>query len=119
MADSDALRAQRYRRHRAGDHGICRGECARPKLVVQVPDAVPDADFDPVLLLRELAARLAGAYAQDPANAALARELRATLLAIPPPPDDEPDWLEELRKPYRERRHGEDRLADDLSTPRY
>jgi hypothetical protein len=29
MADSDAVRAKRYRLHRQGDHSLCKGSCVR------------------------------------------------------------------------------------------
>src|SRR5262245_61764148 len=36
MADTDALRARRYRQHRQGDHSLCKGSCDRPRLAVVV-----------------------------------------------------------------------------------
>ena len=50
----------------------------------------PAGDFDPRAELRALAGRLAVAYADDPANAAIARELRLTLLAIEPEEAEDP-----------------------------
>jgi hypothetical protein len=112
MADSEAVRSRRKRLHAQGDHSMCspRRECAKPKLaaVVQMP-AVGD-DFDPVVQMRELAGRLVAAHTQDPANAALARELRVTLLALPSAPEG-PDALDLLKL----RRY--DRLEDELSEP--
>jgi hypothetical protein len=46
---------------------------------------------DAPLEMRRLAGRLAQAYAADPSNAALARELRETLLVIRPPGEAEED----------------------------
>lgn len=85
MADPVALRVRRSRLHKAGDHSLCkrcavvRGEGA-PLAPVR---GLPPARLDAAAELRALAARLAAAHERDPANALLARELRATLLAIP------------------------------------
>jgi hypothetical protein len=75
-------------------------------------------EFDPEAELRRLADQLAEAYRQDPSNAALARELRATLLALPPGPEG-PDELELLRARRYDRLAGRDPLADLLSTPEW
>ncbi len=65
--DSGAVRQQRYKRHKAGDHSLCRRCDAR-------------------------------AAEADPGNAAVARELRATLLALPDgAADGDDDPLAELR----------------------
>jgi hypothetical protein len=56
-------------------------------------------ELDPAAELRALAGRLAAAYAADTSNAAIARELRATLLAIPDG-RDEFDPLTEIRARY-------------------
>ena len=86
---------------------MCRRSCGKAKLVLPAAQlATGDTDFDPAEEMRRLAGRLAGAYAQDPSNAPLARELRATLLALPPDPDG-PDPLEEIRARYIERREAE------------
>jgi len=89
LADSDALRMRRARRHKAGDHSLCK-RCAA------VRGAAPPEGFpprlvpvsarvdDPVAELRVLAAQLAEAYRADPGNALLARELRMTLQALVP-----------------------------------
>jgi hypothetical protein len=103
MPDSGALRTARWRRHKAGDHGACRGDCRRGPLY-PVPAEVQAVfslnrqhviDFDPGHALRELAVRLLEAYVADPGNASLAREARMTLLAIPPDAGEDP--LDELR----------------------
>jgi hypothetical protein len=100
MADSDALRAQRYRRHRQGDHSICRHRLV-PGLgspLAPVPDIRPaGAEFDPVAELRALADRLTEAYQPDRGNAAIARELRLTLQSLMGLPAEELDPLAELR----------------------
>jgi hypothetical protein len=62
--------------------------------------------------MRRLAGRLAAAYAQDPGNAALARELRATLLAFPVAVDGEPSVIDLLRARERASRHMEADVAD-------
>lgn len=83
MADSNAVRSRRKRQHAANDHSECTTRCRARRLaaVPAVTVTVPD-DFDPAAEMRRLAGRLAAAYAADTGNAALARELRATLLAI-------------------------------------
>ncbi len=91
VADSGAVRQQRYKAHRRGDHHLCKRDCQRGPLYpvpAEVQAAFPArsqavTEFDPVLALRDLAARLEGVHVADPSNAAIARELRATLLAIP------------------------------------
>jgi hypothetical protein len=103
MADSGAVRQARYKRHQAGDHSICRHD--RPLRLAPVVPVEVDPDFDPALEMRKLAGRLAVAYQADPGNAALARELRNTLLAIKASGDDDADdvaWQA---------------FIDDLSTP--
>jgi hypothetical protein len=85
---------------------MCRHD--RPKLVVSVPEiSTGGGGFDPETETRRLAACLADAYRQDSSNAALARELRATLLALPPAPE-EPDALDLLRARYIDRRREEE-----------
>jgi hypothetical protein len=116
MADTEALRSRRARAHRRGDHHLCRHDRAatRPppapnKETPWAPNketpvclgcdapALDDGDLDPRAGLLTLARQLAAAAAGDPANAALARELRETLLAIPAPDDPPDDPLDELR----------------------
>jgi hypothetical protein len=89
MADSGATRQARYKRHKAGDHSLCRHD--RPYGLAPVVPIEVDPDFDPHLEMRKLAGRLAIAYQAGPGNAALARELRATLLAIKASGDDDAD----------------------------
>ena len=96
MADSGAARQARYKRHKAGDHSLCRHD--RPSLRVLPPVPAPD-DFDPVAEMRALAARLVTATAAEPGNAALARELRATLAALSPGASGlDPELAELLRE---------------------
>jgi hypothetical protein len=92
MADSEALRARRYRAHRAGSHELCR----HPGLEIAAdPPAFDDAGEigDPVAALEQLAGRLAGAYAANRGNVMLARELRLTLVDLVKlkPPDEDFD----------------------------
>ncbi len=105
MADSNAVRSRRKRAHAQGDHSMCRH--ARPLLLPEVePQGARfnfDPDFDPAEEMRRLAGRLAAAYAADTGNAALARELRATLLALRGPgeaADMDPE-LAELFRSFR------------------
>ena len=80
MADSDALRMRRSRRHKAGDHSLCRN-CAALKLAAPVPcGEVTDASSE----MRQLAHRMAEAHRADPSNAILGAELRKTLLELMP-----------------------------------
>jgi hypothetical protein len=95
MPDSDAVRSRRKRQHAAGDHSICRH--GRPFGLVPAVPVEPGPDFDPREEMRRLAGRLAAAYAADPSNAALARELRATLQAIVPEAEPEWDPIKELQ----------------------
>ena len=77
IADSEALRARRARRHRAGDHSLCK-RCA----AVKSPAEPPGELGEPTSELRDLAARLAAAHRAEPGNALLARELRLTLQSL-------------------------------------
>jgi hypothetical protein len=89
MSDSSAVRQQRYRRHKAGDHSACRRGCndARASRRKQVLPARSGEDLDPAAALRDLAAQLQAAYEADPGNGLLARELRQTLLVLMPSRD--------------------------------
>jgi hypothetical protein len=95
MADSGSLRTKRWQLHKAGDHSLCRRGCVKPpaETLAVVPD--PGAPVDVRESLAALARRLEAAHVADPANAVVARELRATLLALPP--EDEVDPMAELR----------------------
>jgi hypothetical protein len=101
VADSDAVRARRHRRHKSGDHSMCRQDCAdrAPRRLAQVrPIAAPAADLDPRAELIGLARRLAGAHEAEPHRADVARELRATLLAIEAAEPAAADPMDELRE---------------------
>jgi hypothetical protein len=106
MSDSDAVRQMRRRRHKGGDHSMCRRGCQDARVPLQLaPVPVGSGeDLDPVTGLRDLAAQLQAACRADPMNSALARELRSTLLALMPSNDGAMD---------REWR----RLVDELSRP--
>src|SRR6266516_2214179 len=80
MADSDAVRSRRKRRHAAGDHSFCR-RCDARRAVVVVP-AGGDSAVDARTMLEALARRLEAAHEADPADAQVARELRACLVVL-------------------------------------
>ena len=84
MAESDAVRSRRKRRHAAGDHGMCRSSCDRRPPGRAPAGAAAEAGpcTDPAAALAALAGRLMAACEADPGNAALARECRVTLLAL-------------------------------------
>jgi hypothetical protein len=86
MADSDAVRSRRKRRHAAGDHGMCGPACDRRpppgRQLAAVAGSAAEACTDPAAALAALAGRLVAAHEADPGDAALARECRATLLAL-------------------------------------
>jgi hypothetical protein len=83
LADSGALRARRARLHKAGDHSLCR-RCDGRSAVAVLPaaGAAGDTGVDPGVALGRLAARLEAAHEADPADAAVARVLKDTLLAL-------------------------------------
>ena len=101
MAESDAVRSRRKRRHAAGDHGMCRSSCDRRPPGRASAGAAAEAGpcTDPAAALAALAGRLVAAHEADPGNAALAREARCTLLALAGLEDGaaEDDPLAELR----------------------
>lgn len=85
MADSGTLRSRRSRAHAAGDCSLCRhGPVQR---LVVVP-AAGDAPVDPRGSLEGLARRLEAASEADPANMAIAQQLRLTLQALAGADDD-------------------------------
>jgi hypothetical protein len=89
MADSDAVRQQRRRRHRSGDHSMCRRGCQDARTsprIAEVPSGSAE-NFDPAGALRALARRLEAAYGADPSNGLLAKELRQTLVLLLPTRD--------------------------------
>jgi hypothetical protein len=105
MADSGATRQARYKRHKSGDHSLCRHH--RPMVVLPAMTAPATGEIEPEAEMRLLAARLAEAHRQDPANALLARELRITLLTIPPEPEG-PDAIDMLNMRRATRRRDAD-----------
>jgi hypothetical protein len=82
VADSGALRVRRSRAHKAGDHSLCRGNCAA--LSLAAPPAPCAEVTDARAEMRQLAARMAEAHRADPGNAILGAELRKTLLELMP-----------------------------------
>ena len=109
MADSDSLRTRRHRRHKRGDHSLCvRCDAVRAAIPVQEgrirapravlpPDDAPEGHVDALAALERQARRLEQACEEDPGNAALERELRITLQALPAP-EGPADPLDELRE---------------------
>jgi hypothetical protein len=82
VADSDALRARRYRQCRAGNHALCR----HPQEPIRQLAVVPDGgEVDRRAVLVRLVRRLEQAHAADPGNAMVARELRAAVRRFPLP----------------------------------
>lgn len=101
MADSNALRARRHRRHKAGDNTLCRPGCQDhpPRRLAPVrPICSPSGDLDPRAELIALARRLADAHEAEPHRADVARELRATLLAVGAADIPAADPMDELRE---------------------
>jgi len=97
LADSGALRAKRARRHKAGDHSLCRHGAA-VTVPVEGQDGPPPVApvTDPIGELRRLGGRLRAAHVADPGNALIARELRMTLQALTGGKSDGDDELEAL-----------------------
>lgn len=94
MADSAALRMRRSRSHKAGDHSLCRHDCANPPaaaLAAEPPQASPLERLD------ALAGRLEAAHQAEPGNAIVARELRLTLEALAKAEPVTVDVMGELR----------------------
>jgi len=89
VADSGALRMRRRRQHLSGDHSLCRRcDGGGPRAALSaVAGASPCSD--PAGELAALAGRLVAASVADPGNAMLARELRATLVALGAAGDDD------------------------------
>lgn len=91
MADSDSLRTRRHRRHKRGDHSLCRhGEDGARPVLAAVP-APAGGPLDPHAELEALAGRLAEAHKANPADAAIARVLKDVLCALPAGQDGGPD----------------------------
>jgi hypothetical protein len=97
LADSGALRTQRWKQHKAGDHSLCR-RCGGSKLAAEGQDGPPPPApvTDPIGELRRLAGRLRSAHEADPGNALIARELRMTLQALTGGRSDGDSELESL-----------------------
>jgi hypothetical protein len=83
MADNDALRSRRKRLHAAGDHHLCRRcDALGPSSPAPVPGDAGTGPVDAQASLERQARRLELACEAEPGNAALEKELRATLLAL-------------------------------------
>jgi hypothetical protein len=102
MADSDATRQARRRRHAAGDHSLCTKRCqaARTRAGIGEVPAGSAEDLDPKAALAELAHGLMDEWKADRRNSVLARELRQTLLVLVPRSDDgmQAAWNELIRE---------------------
>jgi hypothetical protein len=86
MADSDAVRSARKRHHARGDHSLCRpGRCRDAPDGPPPPLVIAAGALDAGAELEALAKRLRAASEADPLNMGVARELRETLRALPPP----------------------------------
>jgi hypothetical protein len=72
MADSDALRAARYRKHRDGDHDLCKPGCGRARLAVVADGATVAMPAEVVQLEKAVRAELGE---HDPLLLALATRL--------------------------------------------
>jgi hypothetical protein len=72
MADSDALRARRYRQHQQDDHSLCKGSCDRPRLAVVADGALAPMPEEVVALEKAVRAELGE---HDPLLLALATRL--------------------------------------------
>lgn len=66
-------------------------------MTVPVPGDAAEGTVDARAALERQARRLEAACQESPGNAALERELRATLLSLPCEPEPEDDPLAELR----------------------
>jgi hypothetical protein len=127
MADSDALRARRSKRHKAGDHSLCRVDRC-PAVVARQPAGAVEAavsrllapltfgDDDP----RAVTAAVALRYARwmdaprPPASpAALGRSLEAALAHVVESADRSPDFIDGIRADMWARR-----LAETLAAIR-
>ena len=83
MADSGATRTRRWKLHRAGNHSECKGcDALRGAAPPRVSQETPEGRVDVQASLEAQARRLERACESQPGNAALEKELRATLLAL-------------------------------------
>jgi hypothetical protein len=98
MADDGATRTRRWKAHKRGDHHLCGPHCDASSVTVTapVPGDLPDGPVDALEALARQARRLEAACEANPGNAALERELRATLLALRGPGKTADDELAEF-----------------------
>lgn len=98
MADSEAVRSARYRRHRRGNHEMCLHPLAESE--DQAAEVDP-GQIDPVAVLRSVVVRLMAVSEAEPRNVPIAHELRMAVselarLEPPAPPSDPLDVLREM-----------------------
>ena len=112
MTDSDALRSRRKRAHASGDHSICKPGCGRnpavPRALVVIPE-VPAGSAGNLDVRRSrvrLAARLEAAHEADPANSAVAKELRVTLQVLAGEVPAGEDDVDRIRREWEQVRDG-------------
>jgi hypothetical protein len=98
MADDGATRTRRWKAHKRGDHHLCGPRCDAVGAVVAVsaPGDMAEGPVDAQAALEQQARRLEAACEANPGNAALERELRATLLALRGPGKTADDELAEF-----------------------
>jgi hypothetical protein len=83
MADSGATRTRRWKLHKAGNHSECRDcDALRGAVTARLPGDGLEGPVDPQASLEAQARRLEAACEESPGNAALEKELRATLLVL-------------------------------------
>lgn len=97
MAESGADRTRRWRKHKAGDHSLCKHcpDALAPREGQDGPPPVRPVS-DALGEMRRLAGRLVAAHEADPGNALIARELRMTLQALTGGQGHDDDDLERL-----------------------
>ncbi len=89
MADSGAARQARYKAHRQNDHHLCKHDARGVLAAIPAGD---DSPADPRSALEALWRRLEAVSIADPANAMVARELRAVLVVLAAPQDEDLDY---------------------------
>jgi hypothetical protein len=102
------LCARVARAHKAGDHSLCRPGCGKNRRVAAAPVSLAAVrggsagNLDPRRAMTGLALRLEAAHEADPSNAAIARELRVTLLALGGQTRRPEDAVDRIRAEYDE-----------------
>jgi hypothetical protein len=88
---------------------MCRRNCgiaAVPAPVTELPASSGGIPLDPQASLTALALRLEAAHEQDPGNAMVARELRATLMVIAGAGAPAEDDVDRIRREWEQVRDG-------------